>query len=78
MEVAVIGVPDERLHEEIKAVIAPKPGQKVTAEEIIDLCKQNLAPFKKPRSIDFMEELPKNPSGKILKRVLREKYTKDN
>jgi len=73
MEVAVIGVPDERLGEEIKAIIVCKPGHQVT-EEIINLCKANLARYKKPRSIDFFEELPKNPSGKILKRVLKAQY----
>ncbi len=74
LEVAVIGVPDERLGEEIKAIIVCKPGHQVTEKEIINLCKDNLAAYKKPRSIDFFEELPKNPSGKILKRVLKEQY----
>jgi acyl-CoA synthetase (AMP-forming)/AMP-acid ligase II len=74
-EVAVIGVPDDRLGEEIKAVIVPKSGYHIRGEDIIDLCKEHLAAYKKPRSIDFVDELPKNPTGKILKRVLRESYT---
>jgi len=76
MDVAVIGIPDERLGEEIKALIVPKPGHVVSEEEIVDLCKENLAGYKKPRSIDFVDQLPKNPTGKILKRVLREAYTR--
>jgi acyl-CoA synthetase (AMP-forming)/AMP-acid ligase II len=73
-EVAVIGVPDERLGEEVKAVIVVNPGQQVSEEEIIALCKKNLAAYKKPRSVDFVMELPKNPTGKILKKILRNDY----
>ena len=76
MDVAVIGIPGERLGEEIKALIVPKPGHVVSEEEIVYLCKENLAGYKKPRSIDFVDQLPKNPTGKILKRVLREAYTR--
>jgi acyl-CoA synthetase (AMP-forming)/AMP-acid ligase II len=74
MEVAVIGVADERLGQEIKAIIVLKAGHHITEEEIIEHCRENLAAFKKPRSVDFVDELPKNPTGKILKRVLRESY----
>ena len=73
-EVAVIGVPDEKWGEAIKAVVSLRPGQKATAEEIIDFCKQYLASYKKPKSVDFIDAIPKNPYGKVLKRELREKY----
>jgi acyl-CoA synthetase (AMP-forming)/AMP-acid ligase II len=74
MEVAVIGVPDERLGEEIMAVVALKRDMSLTDREIVTLCEKNLARFKKPRYIEFVDTLPKNPSGKILKRELRSVY----
>jgi len=73
-EVAVIGVPDETWGEAIKAIVATKEGQKVTGEEIINFCKEYLASYKKPKSVEFINEVPKNPYGKVLKRELREKY----
>jgi len=73
-EVAVIGVPDEKWGESIKAIVSLKEGQKATGEEIIDFCKQHLASYKKPKSVDFIDAIPKNPYGKVLKRDLREKY----
>lgn len=73
-EVAVIGVPDETWGEAIKAIVALKQGQKATQEEIITFCKKHMASFKKPKSVEFIEEIPKNPYGKVLKRELREKY----
>jgi len=73
-EVAVIGVPDETWGEAIKAIVALKQGQKATQEEIINFCKEHMASFKKPKSVEFIEEIPKNPYGKVLKRELREKY----
>ncbi|HSB06701.1 MAG TPA: long-chain fatty acid--CoA ligase [Thermodesulfobacteriota bacterium] len=73
-EVAVIGVPDETWGEAIKAIVAIKEGQKVTGEEIINFCKEYLASYKKPKSVEFINEVPKNPYGKVLKRELREKY----
>ncbi len=75
-EAAVIGVPDERWGETVKAVIVLKEGETLSAGELIDACKRNLASYKKPTSVDFVPELPKNPTGKILKRVLRERYGK--
>lgn len=74
LEVAVIGIPDERLGEEILAVVVEKSGQKASEREIRDLCQKNIARFKHPRYIKFAKELPKNPSGKILKRELRKVY----
>ena len=73
-EVAVIGVPDERLQEEIMALVVLKSGKALTEKEIVDLCSKNLASYKKPRYVQFMEELPKTNSGKILKTELRRKY----
>lgn len=76
LEAAVIGVPDEYWGESVKAFVVLKNGMKATEEEIIGLCKQNLASYKKPRSVEFVEQLPKSPTGKILKRVIREEYWK--
>jgi len=72
LEAAVIGVPDDYWGESVKAFVVLKNGMKVTEEEIINLCKENIASYKKPRSVEFMHELPKSPTGKILKRVIRE------
>jgi acyl-CoA synthetase (AMP-forming)/AMP-acid ligase II len=73
-EVAVIGVPDAIWGEAVKAVVVPRSGATLTAEEIIDLCTQYIASYKKPRSVDIVADLPKNFQGKILKRELRERY----
>lgn len=70
-EAAVVGVPDPALGEEIKAVVALKPGQSATEQELIDYCKERLAAYKYPRSIEFRESLPKTATGKILKRELK-------
>jgi long-chain acyl-CoA synthetase len=70
VEAAVIGVPHEALGEEIKAVLTLGAGQETTAEEIIAYCKQHLAAYKYPRLVEFVETLPKGPTGKILKREL--------
>jgi acyl-CoA synthetase (AMP-forming)/AMP-acid ligase II len=75
-DVAVIGVPDETWGEEPRAVVIPKKGVKVTEEEIMELCRQKLASFKRPRSVVFVDELPRNPMGKLVKREIREKYGK--
>lgn len=71
---AVIGVPDEKWGEAVKACVVLKPGMKASAAEIIEFMRARIAHFKCPKSVDFLESIPRNPTGKILKRVLREPY----
>lgn len=73
-EVAVIGVPDKIWGEAVKAIVRLKPGMTATEDEIIKFCKQSIASFKAPKSIEFVEEFPRTALGKIKKRELREKY----
>lgn len=75
-DVAVIGVPDETWGEEPRAVVIVKKGETVTEEEIMEHCRANLASFKRPRSVVFVDSLPRNPMGKLIKREIREKYGK--
>jgi acyl-CoA synthetase (AMP-forming)/AMP-acid ligase II len=72
LDSAVIGIPDEQWGESLKAYVVLKRDQEATAEEIIEYCAENLAGYKKPRSVEFIAEIPRNPSGKILKKKLRE------
>jgi len=73
-EVAVIGVPDDLWGESVKAVVVPKDGVSLTEKEIIDFCRQKMASYKKPRSVYFVRDLPKNSQGKIVKRELKAQY----
>ena len=77
LDVAVIGVPDEQWGESVKAVIELRPGANATAEELLAFCGEHLADYKKPRSIDFVDALPRNPAGKLLKTLIREPYWKN-
>ena len=73
-EVAVIGVPDKQWGEAVKAVVALVSDQDATEGDLIEFCKSRIASYKKPKSVDFVAELPKNNYGKILKRELRDPY----
>jgi fatty-acyl-CoA synthase len=73
-EVAVVAVPDARWGETPKAIVVLKPGAQATEAELIQHCRDRLAHFKAPRSVDFRDALPKSGTGKILKRELREPF----
>jgi fatty-acyl-CoA synthase/long-chain acyl-CoA synthetase len=76
-DVAVFGVPNEEMGEEVKAVVQPHDvarADKALEAELIQFCRQRLSPIKCPRSIDFEAELPRTPTGKLVKRHLRDRY----
>ena len=74
VDVGVIGYPIEMWGEAVKAIVVIKPGEQLSEDELIDWCKGKIGKFKTPKKIEFTEELPRTPTGKILKRVLREQY----
>jgi len=70
----VFGIPDPYWVEKVHANVVLKKGAKLSEQELIEFCKQRLARFKAPKSVEFVDALVKNPAGKILKREMREKY----
>jgi len=74
LECAVFGVPDDVWGEAVKAVVVLKPGEQATEADIIAAAAEHLASYQKPKSVDFVDTLPKAPTGKILKRSLRDPY----
>ena len=76
-DVAVIGVPDEKFGEALLAFVVTKPGLNLTLDEMISFCRDKIAGYKIPRQMEVVQELPRNPSGKILKKVLREPFWQD-
>ncbi|MEJ7623974.1 MAG: long-chain fatty acid--CoA ligase [Pyrinomonadaceae bacterium] len=72
---AVIGVPDDLYGEEVAAFVVLKPGSNVTPDELIDYCKQHLADYKCPKTVHFLDEIPKGPTGKLLKRELARRHS---
>lgn len=76
LEAAIVAVPDERWGEAPKAIVVLKNDAAATEAELIEFCRENLAHFKCPRSVDFIDALPRTATGKVRKTVLREAYWK--
>lgn len=76
-DVAVIGIPNEKWGEAVHAIIALRKDTKLSEEQVLTVCREKLSAYQVPRSVEFRAELPRNPSGKLLKRMLREEFWKD-
>ncbi len=74
-EAAIIGIPDIDWGERVRAIVVPSPGRVVDEDDVIEYCRQRLASFKKPESVVIVPELPRNPMGKVLKRILKEEHS---
>ena len=70
----MIGIPDAKWGETVKALVVAREGMRVTESDIVEHCKRHLASYKKPQSVEFLPGLPKNAYGKVLKRELRDRY----
>ena len=74
LEAAVVGVPSDQWGEEVKAVVVLKADSSATADELLSYCKQHLSGFKRPKSVDLVDELPKSDNGKVVRRLIRDRY----
>ncbi|HYB42381.1 MAG TPA: long-chain fatty acid--CoA ligase, partial [Candidatus Methylomirabilis sp.] len=74
LDAAVFGVPDDEWGERVHAAIQLRPGERLTADEVVAFCRRHLAGFKIPRDVSFHEVLPRDSAGKLVKRALREPY----
>jgi fatty-acyl-CoA synthase len=74
-DVAVVGVPDQRWGETVLAVVVPAAGTELSERDVIEFCRERIAHFKCPRRVELVEELPRNATGKVLKRELRRRFT---
>jgi acyl-CoA synthetase (AMP-forming)/AMP-acid ligase II len=77
-DAGIIGVPDSEWGERVIAVVVPKPDADISEQDVTNFVGEKLASYKKPKTVYFVDELPYSPSGKMLKRVMRDKYSGEN
>ena len=75
IETAVFGLPDEIWGQKVCAAVVLKPGEQMSSEEVVEFCSKNLASFKKPKVVHFVDALPKSPIGKVLRSVLKKMFS---